>query len=86
MIVNEAARAFPAREAAVLEILMRRGNIVSSKRLFADQLFGLSADVGSNAVEVYVHRLRNMLGDAGARVKVHTVRGVGCLMMEEKPG
>ena len=55
-----------------------------SKRLFEDHLFGLSGDVGSNAVEVYVHRLRKMLGDAGASVKIHTVRGVGYLMAEEK--
>ena len=40
----------------------------------------------SNAVEVYVHRLRKMLADAGATVKIHTVRGVGYLMAEEKGG
>ena len=44
----------------------------------------MSGDVGSNAGEVYVHRLRKMLGDAGASVKIHTVRGVGYLMAEEK--
>ena len=57
---------------------------VAPKRLFEDQLFGLSGEVGSNAVEVYVHRLRKMLGDAGASVRIHTVRGVGYLMAEEK--
>src|SRR5215468_10555353 len=84
VFVAGAARAFPARETAVLEILLRRGGNVAPKRLFEDQLFGLSGDVGSNAVEVYVHRLRRMLGDAGASVKIHTVRGVGYLMAEEK--
>ena len=44
----------------------------------------LSVDVGSNAVEVYVHRLRKMLSDAGATVRIHTVRGVVYLMAEEK--
>ena len=38
----------------------------------------------ANAVEVYVHRLRKMLADSGATVKIHTVRGVGYLMAEEK--
>jgi hypothetical protein len=47
-------------------------------------LFGLSGDVGSNAVEVYVHRLRKMLADSGATVKIHTVRGIGYLMAEDK--
>ena len=39
--------------------------------------YSVCRDVGSNAVEVYVHRLRKMLGDAGASVKIRTVRGVG---------
>ena len=77
-------RTFPARETAVLEILLRRGGNVAPKRLFEDHLFGLSGDVGSNAVEVYVHRLRKMLADSGATVKIHTVRGVGYLMAEDK--
>ena len=85
VFVSGAPRGFPARETAVLEILLRRGGNVAPKRLFEDHLFGLSGDVGSNAVEVYVHRLRKMLSDAGATVKIHTVRGVGYLMAEEKP-
>src|SRR5262249_28584612 len=86
VFVGGTARAFPARETAVLEILLRRSGNVAPKRLFEDHLFGLSGDVGSNAVEVYVHRLRKMLADAGATVKIHTVRGVGYLMAEEKGG
>jgi DNA-binding response OmpR family regulator len=84
--VGGTAHALPARETAVLEILLRRGGNVAPKRLFEDHLFGLSGDVGSNAVEVYVHRLRKMLADAGATVKIHTVRGVGYLLTEDKPG
>ena len=82
--VDGAVRSFSARETAVLEILLRRSGNVAPKRLFEDQLFGLSGDVGSNAVEVYVHRLRRMLADAGATVRIHTVRGVGYLLAEEK--
>ena len=82
--VGGTVRPFPARETAVLEILLRRSGNVAPKRLFEDHLFGLSGDVGSNAVEVYVHRLRKMLADAGATVKVHTVRGVGYLLSEDK--
>jgi two-component system response regulator TctD len=84
VLVNGALRAFPARETAVLEILLRRSGNVAPKRLFEDHLFGLSGDVGSNAVEVYVHRLRKMLSDSGASVKIHTVRGVGYILADEK--
>ena len=50
IFVAGAAHAFPARETAVLEILLRRSGNVAPKRLFEDHLFGLSGDVGSNAV------------------------------------
>lgn len=84
VFVDGKLRVFAARETAILEILLRRAGNVVPKRLFEDQLFGLSGDVGSNAVEVYVHRLRKMLSDCGATVKIHTVRGVGYLLSEEK--
>jgi DNA-binding response OmpR family regulator len=74
----------PARELAVLEVLMRRSGRVVSKKLVEDHIFGLSGDVASNAIEVYVHRLRKALGDLGARVTIHTVRGVGYLIAGER--
>ncbi|HWL05150.1 MAG TPA: response regulator transcription factor [Xanthobacteraceae bacterium] len=71
-----------AREAAVLELLMRRKGAVVSRRLVEDHMFGFE-DISSNAVEVYVHRLRKQLANAGARVKIHTMRGVGYVMAED---
>ncbi len=69
-----------ARELGVLEILLRRRGRVVPKSAFEDQIFGLSFDVGSNAVEVYIHRLRKSLQDLGATVDIHTVRGAGYLI------
>jgi DNA-binding response OmpR family regulator len=69
-----------ARELALLEILMRRSGRVVSKRTVEDQIFGLANDVGSNAIEVYVHRLRKSLQDYGASAAIHTIRGVGYLI------
>lgn len=82
VFVGDKPQLFSAREVAVLEILMRRSGRVVSKKLVEDQLFGLSIDVGSNAVEVYVHRLRKQLADCGATVQIHTIRGVGYLIAE----
>lgn len=73
-----------SRETAVLELLMRSKGRVVSKKQVEDHIFGLSGDVASNAVEVYVHRLRKQLADKGARVQIHTIRGVGYLIAEEK--
>lgn len=75
---------FSAREIAVLEQLLRRSGRVVAKNLLAENLYGLSQEVGSNAVEVYVHRLRKHLAEAGASIQIHTLRGVGYLIAEEK--
>jgi DNA-binding response OmpR family regulator len=64
----------------VLAILMRRSGRVMSKKLVVDQLTGLSMDGGPNAVEVYIHRVRKQLAEAGANVEIHTIRGVGYLI------
>jgi DNA-binding response OmpR family regulator len=83
--IDDKPQMLSAREVAVLELLMRRKDRVISKKLVEDQIFGLSGEVASNAVEVYVHRLRKQLSEHGAKVQIHTIRGVGYLMAEEKP-
>lgn len=82
VFVGDAPVAFSAREVAVLEHLLRRSGRVVAKTLLESSLYGLSQEVGSNAVEVYVHRLRRHLVEIGASVQVHTVRGVGYMIAE----
>ncbi|MFV8825479.1 response regulator transcription factor [Thauera sp. WH-2] len=67
-----------AREIGLLEIfLLRMGRLVSKDQL-VDHLCGWGEEVSSNAIEVYVHRLRKKLEDSGVRIV--TVRGLGyCL-------
>jgi DNA-binding response OmpR family regulator len=81
--IDDKPQALSARETAVLELLMRRKGRVVSKRLVEDHLFGLDGEVASNAVEVYVHRLRKQLADRGAKIQIHTMRGVGYLITED---
>jgi DNA-binding response OmpR family regulator len=82
--IREHAQFLSPREAAVLEILLRRSGRVVAKKLVEDHLFGLSEDVGSNAVEVYVHRLRKQLSEAHADVEIHTIRGIGYLIAQAR--
>jgi len=84
VFVNERAIFFSPREIAVLEHLLRRSGRVVAKTLLEDNLYGLSQEIGSNAVEVYIHRLRKHLSEVGASVHIHTLRGVGYLIAEEK--
>jgi two-component system OmpR family response regulator len=71
-----------ARELGVLEVLMLRSGRVVNKDQLAEQLYGWDEEVGPNAIEVYVHRLRRKLEPAG--VAIRTIRGLGYLL--EKPG
>jgi DNA-binding response OmpR family regulator len=84
IFIDDVPRIFSARETSVLEILLRRQGRVVPKKNVEDHIFGLSGDVASNAVEVYVSRLRKQLGEYGAKILIHTIRGVGYLMAEEK--
>jgi DNA-binding response OmpR family regulator len=82
--IDDQPQVLSARETAVLELLMRSKGRVVSKKQVEDHIFGHSGEVASNAVEVYVHRLRKQLSERGAKVEVHTIRGVGYLIAEEK--
>jgi DNA-binding response OmpR family regulator len=82
--INDEPQVLSARETTVLELLMRRKDRTVPKKLVEDQIFGLSGDVTSNAIEVYIHRLRKHLSEGGAKVQIHTIRGVGYLMSEDK--
>jgi len=72
------------RETAILELLMRRKGNTVTRRVLQDQLFGADGEQDSNTVDVYIHRLRTQLTEAGATVKIHTIRGVGYVMSEDK--
>jgi two-component system response regulator QseB len=61
------------REFAVLHALMERPGAVLSRAQIEDRLYGWNAEVESNAVEVYIHKLRAKLGKG----VVETLRGVG---------
>jgi DNA-binding response OmpR family regulator len=84
VFVDDRPISFSAREIAVLEHLLRRSGRVVAKTLLENSLYGPAQEVGSNAVEVHVHRLRRHLAETGATVQVHTVRGVGYMIGEEK--
>ncbi len=62
-----------AHEFAVLEALLQRPGAVLSRAQLEDRLYGWDSQIGSNAVEVYVHGLRRKLGNDAIR----TLRGVG---------
>jgi two-component system OmpR family response regulator len=64
-----------AREMGLLEILMQRAGRMVSKEQLVDHMCEWGEEVSTNAIEVYIHRLRRKLESGG--VKIVTVRGLG---------
>ena len=67
-----------ARELALLEIFLQRPGRMVSKERIVDLLCQWGDELSTNAVEVYIHRLRRKLEAGG--VKITTVRGLGYCM------
>ena len=66
------------REIAVIELLLLREGKVVTKQQIVDHLYGWEDISTSNAVEVFVYRLRKKLDPSG--VDIRTVRGMGYLI------
>jgi len=65
-----------AREWAVLEPLLARPGQILSRAQLEEKLYGWGEEISSNAVEVYIHKLRRKLGSEAIR----NVRGLGYMV------
>jgi DNA-binding response OmpR family regulator len=74
--------AMPRHELAILEHLMRRLGRVVPRSVLEEKLYGMDQELESNAIPVHVHHLRRKLAEAGATPVIHTVRGIGYLLVE----
>jgi DNA-binding response OmpR family regulator len=73
-----------AREYRLLEFLMRSAGRVCGRTTILEKVWNYHFDPGTNIVDVYVRRLREKI-DAGFENKLlHTVRGAGYVLKEQK--
>jgi DNA-binding response OmpR family regulator len=70
----------PRRELAILGTLLRRAGRVVVREHLESEVYGFDDEIGSNAIEAQVSRLRRRLADAQAGVALIGVRGVGYLL------
>jgi two-component system response regulator TctD len=70
------------RELAILDILIRNKGTVVRRDALREELTTVFTHYDSNAIDVYVHRLRQRLSGVGATITIHTIRGVGFLISE----
>ena len=76
-------RSVGPRGGAAEVLVLRAGRLVSKEQL-VEHLCGWGEEVSTNAIEVYIHRLRKKIEIAGVRIV--TVRGLGyCLERPAEP-
>jgi two-component system OmpR family response regulator len=78
LFYNDQPVEISVRELAVIELLLSRQGKVVTKELLVDHIYGLGDVANSNAIEVYIHRVRKKLEPFG--IDIRTVRGMGYLL------
>jgi two-component system, OmpR family, response regulator len=78
LFCDDVAIDLSARELSVIELLLLKEGKVVTKQQIIDHLYGWEDASNSNAVEVFVYRLRKKLEPSGADIR--TVRGMGYLI------
>lgn len=68
------------REVGVLEQLMRAAGRVTSRQVLEEAIYGFDDEVGPNALDAAVSRLRRGLEAAGCALPIVTVRGIGWML------
>jgi DNA-binding response OmpR family regulator len=72
--------ALTAKEFALLELLGRRAGTVVSRAAIVSHVWDENHDPGTNAIEVYINRLRRKIDLPGHAPLIHTRRGAGYLL------
>jgi DNA-binding response OmpR family regulator len=71
---------FPRREYLVLETLMRRPNRIVTRSNLIESVYALEDEIGSNALDAHISRIRKKLVLAGAAAEIRAVRNIGYLI------
>lgn len=77
--------ALTAKEFSLLELLARRANTVVSRADIVAHVWDDNHDTFTNAVEVYVNRLRGKIDKAPWPAMLHTRRGAGYVLSATAP-
>ena len=72
------------KEFALLEFFMRNLNTVLTRTQIAEHVWDYNFDSLTNVIDVFVNRLRNKIDKDRLHKLIHTIKGVGYVMKEEK--
>lgn len=83
-IVDGASLPLTRKQFQLLELLARRKNHMTPKRMIEEALYGYNDDVSGNAIEALVYKLRQTLRAVGAEAEIETRRGIGYRLVERQ--
>ena len=75
------AETLPAREFALMAVLMERPGRIVSRSQIEDKIYGWGEEVESNAVDALIHSIRRKFGKA----VIANVRGAGWMVRRDPP-
>jgi len=73
------------KEYALLEYLMRNSGLVLSREKIENHIWNFDYEGGTNVVDVYISYLRRKIDDGFDKKLIHTVRGRGYVLAEDRP-
>ena len=73
-----------AKEYALLEYLMHNQGIILSREKIENHIWNLDYEGGTNVVDVYISYLRKKIDEGRKEKLIHTVRGRGYVLREDK--
>jgi DNA-binding response OmpR family regulator len=74
-----------AKEYAMLEYLARNADRIVDRRKLTEHVWDANHDPFTNAIEVYINRLRKKIDDGHAVPLIHTRRGAGYMLSATPP-
>ena len=72
------------REFELLEVLARNAGIVLTRDQLLERVWGYDFEVRTDAVDTFISYLRRKTESGGGARLLHTVRGVGFVLREDK--
>jgi len=73
-----------AKEYAILEYLLRNRGMLVTRSQIIEHVWNYDFDYNSNVVEVYIRYLRRKIDDGFEQKLIHTIRGSGYMLKEER--
>lgn len=72
------------KEYSLLEYFLRNPNKVITRTLIAEHIWNYDFDTQTNVIDVYINHLRNKIDKGFSKKLIHTIRGMGYVLKEEK--